>query len=97
MQNAFDHDVAAGNIRLSGWERNASDEGILAYKLLAQTGDADLDHAFDRKQVHNLLYHNLITLILVTTLQNQVLIMYKSSLLHACNYQTIKTVQWCNN
>ncbi|KAL8597752.1 hypothetical protein ACOMHN_001711 [Nucella lapillus] len=43
LQEAFDRDVQGGAISAKGWEHhgNASDEGILAYKLLLQTGDVD--------------------------------------------------------
>ncbi|XP_076462162.1 protein patched homolog 1-like [Babylonia areolata] len=43
LQDAFDRDVRGGAIGAKGWEPegNASDEGILAYKLLLQTGDVD--------------------------------------------------------
>ncbi|XP_066986955.1 protein patched [Macrobrachium rosenbergii] len=41
LQNAFDHDWRTGCITQETWHSNASDEGILAYKLLVQTGHAD--------------------------------------------------------
>ncbi|KAK7490526.1 hypothetical protein BaRGS_00018312 [Batillaria attramentaria] len=50
LQRAFDRDVASGSITEKGWNYTAaSDEGILAYKLLSQTGDAD--KPVDRNQV----------------------------------------------
>lgn len=41
LQKAFDHDWRAGSITQERWFSNASDEGILAYKLLVQTGHVD--------------------------------------------------------
>ncbi|KAK7100530.1 hypothetical protein V1264_023464 [Littorina saxatilis] len=42
LQRSFDRDVARGIITKDGWNyTHASDDGILAYKLLAQTGDSD--------------------------------------------------------
>ena len=41
LQEAFDADYANGTFRTNGWYNNASDDGILAYKLLAQTGYVD--------------------------------------------------------
>ena len=38
LQKAFDRDYAAGCINQERWYNNASDDGILAYKLLVQTG-----------------------------------------------------------
>ncbi|PVD22694.1 hypothetical protein C0Q70_15950 [Pomacea canaliculata] len=49
LQNAFDRDVAARAITVKTWYHNASDDGIFAYKLLAQTGDPD--QPLDRNQV----------------------------------------------
>ena len=49
LQHSFDSDVAAGSITVDSWKHNASDEGILAYKLLTQTGD--VDNPFDRSKV----------------------------------------------
>ena len=49
LQDSFDRDVAAGSITTAGWTHNTSDEGVLAYKLLAQTGDTD--NPFDRTKV----------------------------------------------
>lgn len=51
LQNAFDRDVAARAITVKTWYHNASDDGIFAYKLLAQTGDPD--QPLDRNQVRN--------------------------------------------
>ncbi|GAB6028772.1 hypothetical protein CHUAL_004588 [Chamberlinius hualienensis] len=41
LQKAFDKDWRDGNINQERWFPNASDEGILAYKLLVQTGYVD--------------------------------------------------------
>ena len=41
LQAAFDLDFAAGLIDEEGWKPAASDDGILAYKLLVQTGHVD--------------------------------------------------------
>ncbi|PSN39179.1 Protein patched [Blattella germanica] len=41
LQKAFDRDWSRGSITQERWFSNASDEGILAYKLLVQTGHVD--------------------------------------------------------
>ena len=41
LQHSFDRDFHRGLISPSGWKQNASEETILAFKLLAQTGDAN--------------------------------------------------------
>ncbi|XP_054278387.1 protein patched-like [Macrosteles quadrilineatus] len=41
LQKAFDRDWSNGCITQEFWFKNASDEGILAYKLLVQTGHVD--------------------------------------------------------
>lgn len=41
LQTAFDKDYSAGCITQERWYKNASDEAILAYKLLVQTGYVD--------------------------------------------------------
>ncbi|XP_031784306.1 patched isoform X4 [Nasonia vitripennis] len=41
LQESFDRDYKNNCLNAEGWFRNASDEGILAYKLLAQTGHVD--------------------------------------------------------
>ena len=41
LQNAFDNDLSSGNIYEYGWHPNATSDGILAYKLLVQTGHVD--------------------------------------------------------
>ncbi|XP_057338181.1 protein patched isoform X2 [Microplitis mediator] len=41
LQVAFDRDYKDGCITQEGWHKNASDHGILAYKLLVQTGQVD--------------------------------------------------------
>ncbi|KAJ7372959.1 Protein patched 1 [Desmophyllum pertusum] len=38
LQKAFDRDWDEGRITYGGWQKNASDDGVMAYKLLAQTG-----------------------------------------------------------
>lgn len=40
LQQAFDKDWEAGRITLNSY-RNGSDDGVLAYKLLVQTGRRD--------------------------------------------------------
>ncbi|KAL8598952.1 hypothetical protein ACOMHN_006762 [Nucella lapillus] len=49
LQDSFDRDAAQGWVTLTGWGHNASDEAVLAYKLLAQTGD--VDNPFDKSKV----------------------------------------------
>ena len=39
LQEAFDRDWDQGTITYDGWFANASDDGVMAYKLLAQTGE----------------------------------------------------------
>lgn len=41
LQRAFDRDRKRGSITQERWYTNASEEGILAYKLLVQTGHVD--------------------------------------------------------
>uniref|UniRef100_A0A1B0EZA4 Uncharacterized protein n=1 Tax=Phlebotomus papatasi TaxID=29031 RepID=A0A1B0EZA4_PHLPP len=41
LQKAFDRDFAQGRITQERWFANASDDAILAYKLLVQTGHVD--------------------------------------------------------
>nr|CAD7410068.1 unnamed protein product [Timema poppensis] len=41
LQKAFDRDWSRGSITQERWFQNASDEGILGYKLLVQTGHVD--------------------------------------------------------
>ena len=41
LQTAFDDDMAVGNLHDKGWHANASTDGILAYKLMVQTGHVD--------------------------------------------------------
>lgn len=41
LQKAFDHDYATGKITQERWYPNATDEAILAFKLLVQTGYVD--------------------------------------------------------
>ncbi|KAI1290439.1 Protein patched [Halotydeus destructor] len=41
LQHIFDQEFASGLITQEGWTNNASDDGILAYKLLVQTGRVD--------------------------------------------------------
>lgn len=41
LQDAFDKEVASGCITQEYWCKNASDEGILGYKLMVQTGHVD--------------------------------------------------------
>ena len=41
LQNAFDRDWENGTITSTGWLKNASNNGVMAYKLLAQTGEKE--------------------------------------------------------
>ena len=41
LQKAFDRDWAEGRISYEGWQKNASDDGVMGYKLLAQTGEKE--------------------------------------------------------
>ncbi|RUS84707.1 hypothetical protein EGW08_007535 [Elysia chlorotica] len=41
LQMSFDRDLAQGLVTTTGWKIQASEETILAFKLLAQTGDSD--------------------------------------------------------
>ncbi|KAK3091489.1 hypothetical protein FSP39_020198 [Pinctada imbricata] len=41
LQKAYDTEILDGRISKDRWNGNASDNGILAFKLLAQTGDVD--------------------------------------------------------
>lgn len=41
LQDAFDRDWAQGTITYDGWLKNASNDGVMAYKLLAQTGEKE--------------------------------------------------------
>ena len=49
LQRHFDRDVANGDIGIKGWNDTASDEGVMAYKLLVQTGD--IDKPIDKESV----------------------------------------------
>ena len=52
LQSAFDKDVHSGCITRDEWFPNATDEGILAYKLLIQTGDIDNPYDKDLVSLH---------------------------------------------
>ena len=54
IQAAFDADWAAGFINQSGWSVNASDNGVIGYKLLLQTGNPDDPH--NESQVGHVIY-----------------------------------------
>ena len=41
LQEAFDKDWDEGRITYEGWYTNASENGVMAYKLLAQTGEKE--------------------------------------------------------
>ena len=41
LQTALDKDISAGHIDEEGWKPEASDDGILGYKLIVQTGHVD--------------------------------------------------------
>ena len=45
IQLAFDDNEAAGRYQATGWHENATDDGILAFKLMVQTGL--VDHPID--------------------------------------------------
>ncbi|XP_045158248.1 protein patched homolog 1-like isoform X2 [Mercenaria mercenaria] len=49
LQAAFDRDYANGTFHKNGWYLNASDDAVLAYKLLAQTGNPD--NSVDETQI----------------------------------------------
>ncbi|KAK3783201.1 hypothetical protein RRG08_046993 [Elysia crispata] len=49
LQTSFDRDQAKGLVSAEGWTIQASEETILAYKLLTQTGDPD--NPVDKDQV----------------------------------------------
>ncbi|GFR79109.1 protein patched homolog 1 [Elysia marginata] len=49
LQRSFDRDLASGLVDTEGWKHEASEETILAFKLLAQTGDSD--HPVNKDQV----------------------------------------------
>ena len=49
LQEAYDADVAAGLLDDEGWTEAASDEAVLAYKLLVQTGH--VDYPIDKSQL----------------------------------------------
>ncbi|CAH3129517.1 unnamed protein product [Pocillopora meandrina] len=42
LQKAFDKDWEEGRITYAGWHENASDYGVMAFKLLAQTGEKEM-------------------------------------------------------
>lgn len=44
LQNEFDDNVAKGSIGQKAWYDNATEGGILAFRLLAQTGNVDDPH-----------------------------------------------------
>ena len=48
IQTAFDIDWANNTITYSGWNEDASDNGVIAYKLLSHTGNGD---EIDRSKV----------------------------------------------
>lgn len=57
LQQAFDRDYASGAISKERWYGNASVDGILAFKLLAQTGH--VDNPIDKSLIaHNRLVDN---------------------------------------
>ncbi|XP_041359146.1 protein patched homolog 1-like isoform X2 [Gigantopelta aegis] len=49
LQRAFDKDYQYGKFHADGWYPNATDEAILAYKLLQQTGNSH--NPYDKDQV----------------------------------------------
>ena len=54
LQRSFDADVAAGTITAASWMHNASDDGVLAYVLLSQTGDTD--NPVDKSKVRDMFF-----------------------------------------
>ncbi|KAG5666444.1 hypothetical protein PVAND_014472 [Polypedilum vanderplanki] len=57
LQNAFDRDYKSGAISKERWYANASADGILAFKLLAQTGH--VDNPIDKSLItHNRLVNS---------------------------------------
>ena len=50
LQSAFDDNFAWGNYHAKGWHENATDDGVLAYKLMVQTGHVDypVDHVLQK-------------------------------------------------
>lgn len=48
LQHSFDIGIASGHFHSSGWHPNATDNAVLAYKLLIQTGD--IDNPIDKTQ-----------------------------------------------
>jgi patched 1 protein len=59
LQAAYERDAASGLISPEGWHRNASDEGILAFKLLVQTGrnDYPIDKSLVSRDTASSLMH----------------------------------------
>ena len=51
LQDAFDKDLSAGYIDEEGWRKEASDDGVMAYKLLVQTGH--VDYPVDKSQLRS--------------------------------------------
>ena len=41
IQTAFNQEWANKTITYSGWKENATDNGVIAFKLLSQTGNGD--------------------------------------------------------
>lgn len=50
IQTAFNQEWANKTITYSGWKENATDNGVIAFKLLSQTGNGD---EIDRSKVRN--------------------------------------------
>ncbi|KAK2149885.1 hypothetical protein LSH36_433g03015 [Paralvinella palmiformis] len=55
MQAAFDEDWKRGHLTRNGWYKNATDDGIIGYMLMLQTGDSeksiDMDRVFQGRLV----------------------------------------------
>ena len=49
MQKAFDADKAGYAIQYNLWYSNATDKGVLAYKMMVQSGEAEIP--FDLQRV----------------------------------------------
>ena len=67
LQKQFDKDVKSNCITRETWHPNATNEGILAYKLLVQTGD--IDNPVNKDQVNKLyfLIHCIVPLMVSNT------------------------------
>jgi len=51
MQAAFDEDWKRGHLTRNGWYKNATDDGIIGYMLMLQTGDSEKSIDMDRVSI----------------------------------------------